>query len=91
MIKKKSLFRIILVLSVLGIILFFPLRYNGSDCCLGDGLSRLFLFNGAELKPHHPGDAHQLMMHYVFPFGFLWWSSIALAYWSFKILTQKNQ
>jgi len=91
--KNQKTTILIFTISLIGFALFFPARFSDNECCLGD-LWTIFgnhFHTGIEHQHgahHHDGG---LLVHrYLFPFGFLWWSSIALGYWSIRRLMNKN-
>ena len=87
------LFKILLILCLVGFILFFPFRFGDNQCCLGEvlfGGKWLHLHGQNELLAMESVDPHSLVLCYVFPFGFLWWFSIALGIWSISQLKKRN-
>ncbi|NIA28992.1 MAG: hypothetical protein GWP06_03655 [Actinobacteria bacterium] len=81
---------LLLIFSLAGFILFFPMRFSNNDCCLGDVLSLFGNQHSMETTAHHNGDVGYLLHRYVFPFGLLWWTSIALGYWNLKQLIHQR-
>ena len=88
--RTRSIKYILLIFSLTGFILFFPVRFSDTNCCLGDVLSLFGLQHGMETMVHYHGDASRLLHRYVFPFGLLWWISIALGYWNLKQLLHQR-
>lgn len=89
----------LLLLSLIGFVLFFPIPFGENDCCLGD-MWTVFGKTFHHAHGHHHETAHHSGLHhegadrahrYFFPFGVLWWSSLALGWLSIRRLTIKNQ
>ena len=87
--KNQKTIILIFLISLIGFVLFFPVRFSDYDCCLGD-LWTIFGNHFHADPQHHHGAHGSLVQRYFFPFGILWWSSIALGYWSIRRLTKKN-
>ena len=74
--------KIVQVIAVIGIILFFPVSIKGATCFF-EYFTSLLLATG--------NDSSTMMLdHYMRSFAIPWWTSIGLAAWSFKKL-KKNK
>ncbi len=80
---KKYIHYIIFCFSLIGFILFFPARFHQNSSCLGD---QWRLMGEHRVQQHSFMEPNRMLHRYVFPFGVLWWASIAAGYWSFKNL-----
>ncbi len=89
----QKIYIALLLLSLIGFVLFFPVRLAEKDCCLGDQW-RIFgneYHHKLERMDHGDHQAMPLVHCYFFPFGVLWWSSLALGWLSIRRLTNKNE
>jgi len=84
--KNKKLNILLLLIGITGFILFFPVRLQQNNSCIGEKLSP---FNENRITLNET--KHQLTQKYVVPYGFLWWFSIAVTFWNVKLLTQKKK
>jgi hypothetical protein len=63
------------MLAIAGVILFFPMNFSNEHTCLLDLIVHAAATASNPEAPHaHPSE---LLRHYLFPYGLLWWSSIA--------------
>jgi hypothetical protein len=81
---------LLMVLGTAGMIVFFPYNFDNTHTCLAhkyverDISSCCEELPGDADKDHcnpdgiHSGENHHLMSHYLYPFAFLWWTSIGL-------------
>ena len=96
MAKIKSNSKIIiiaLILSVMGTILFCPIKMKSGDTCI---FHRLFIKDMNYVPDHVPiMERSQLMLQrYLVPFGLVWWLSLGvlfLAMYQLKTLKRKSQ
>jgi hypothetical protein len=94
MVLKLKLFAL-LAISLVGFVLFFPIKVDRNSCCLGEAMASAH----ATSQQHHAHanmmqharDHRHLARQYLFPYGFLWWGSIALGYWSVTKLINERK
>lgn len=74
---NKSVIVSILLISVLGAIIFFPLNLKSGKTCL---YHRMFGGDEENLPGHVPymERAHIMLSRYLTPFGYMWWLSLAI-------------
>ncbi len=71
---RKILLVAAAVFGIAGVILFFPMNFSNEHTCLLDLIVHAAATASDPEAPHaHPGE---LLRHYLFPYGLLWWSSI---------------
>lgn len=85
-VKNKKIKILLLLTGMTGFILFFPVRIQTNNSCIGEKLS-LFTNNRITLNEAHC----QLPQHYIVPYGILWWFSIVVTFWNIKLLTQNKK
>jgi hypothetical protein len=93
----------ILVLGFAGIILFFPFNFGNGHSCLAHkyfksstaGCCDSYTQNDSSeagmkmvtMPSHH----NHLLKHYLYPFAFLWWTSIGLVFLQLRNLNLKKK
>ncbi|OGC07431.1 hypothetical protein A2V82_10690 [candidate division KSB1 bacterium RBG_16_48_16] len=86
---------IVLGVSIIGFVVFFPFKVDDDNCCLGEAMSAAHPAHqqnhAHENMEQHKRDYHHLARQYVFPYGLLWWASILLGYWSVSRLYKERK
>ena len=71
---KKILLVAVALFGIAGVVLFFPMNFSDEHTCLLDLIVHAAATTSNPEAPHaHPSE---LLRHYLFPYGLLWWSSI---------------
>jgi len=88
-IKSMTKIMVLLVIGMAGSILFFPMRINEQRSCLMD--SFVNAGTSAEFHADHDHTGMEVMAQkYIFPYGLLWWLSVAITYFSIRSLTKRK-
>ena len=88
---RKYVNYIILSLSIICFILFFPVRFSHNQCCLGDVMSIVDVYHSEQHMLMDQDSAHRMLHRYLIPFGLLWWASIGAGYWGIKNLRMREK
>ena len=72
----------LLILALAVFAFFFPLKYSSGHTCLGERW-----FTSVPTMGRHTADA--MLHHYMFPYGVIWWASIAVLI--LIIFNERNQ
>jgi hypothetical protein len=77
--KYKTLILILLGLSILGVIFFFPVNIHNQYTCLYQRLfSQEHSYSPAEKTDVSQTQKEDLLHRYLSSFGFIWWGSLLL-------------
>ncbi|MBN2009452.1 hypothetical protein JW960_08920 [candidate division KSB1 bacterium] len=91
MIKKYNVWLIALILlAIVGAVIFCPVKMSSGKTCL---FHRFLSDSSPSIHMHHsPGEhAHTMEQSYVFPFGLIWWSSLAILFAAIYLFKNKRQ
>jgi hypothetical protein len=102
--ERRGIFYLLILLSIgiLGSIFFFPINFNNQYTCL---YHRIFapehhnyeVMGTDDLvlsvkKNYENEEIHsELIKKYIVPFGFVWWSSLAIIVFAFFLLNKERQ
>ena len=79
----------LLIIGLAGIILYFPCKFESEQTCLFEHFNRT---TEPVTEVNRSSDyAHEMARHYVFPFGVIWWLSIAILWLSVADLIAINK
>lgn len=84
----KYLLLATLLISILGVVICFPLKLKSGDTCL----LHLILQSGNEAVMSDISNNEEAMLHrYLMPFAFIWWFSLGGMFASIYLLKKKSK
>ena len=90
--KRKIVIVLILAISVIGAVVFFPYKLENDFCCLAELWSKINHEHHSHTGDHvHAIDPSELVRRYVFPYGVFWWSSLGMGFWSLTYIIKERK
>ncbi len=90
--KRKIIILLILAISIVGAVFFFPCKLENDMCCLAELWSNISYEHHSLAGDHvHAMDPSDIVRRYVIPYGIFWWTSLGMGFWSLTYLINKRK